>query len=368
MKNGWSPSDVTQAAAGGRLPRRFRLLHRNELDAVLRPAWAVKGLLPQTGLAVCYGPSGAGKTFLLLDLVCAIAEGAEWFGHRSAKAPVIYLCLEGAPGFVSRIRAWEAARKRGLPELVRCSVQEFDLHDEEAVEALVRSVLGLTCCLPAGLAPPIVVIDTLNRATVGADENSSVSMGESIGACTRISEGIGGLVVLGHHSGKDMERGMRGHNSLAAAADAVLLVRRSGQKRTWDAQKVKDGQDGVSGTFELESVVVGHDSDGEQVTSCVVNPVCSPEPLRPTVPRRLAMALAALKALLPPEASRDLELVIPEARWREAFLSACPATSGSGKRTAVARARADLFEAGLVIAHEDQFRLTPAGVSMLLLD
>jgi hypothetical protein len=365
MKNSWSTPDAPTTSAGARLTRRFRLLHRNELDAVLRPAWAVKGLLPQSGLAVCYGPSGAGKTFLLLDMACAIAEGAEWFGHRTTKAPIIYLCLEGAPGFVSQIRAWEAAHKRGLPELVRCSVQAFDLHDEESVESLIRSVLGLTCCLPAGLAPPIVVIDTLNRATVGGDENSSVSMGQSIGACTRIADETGGLVILGHHTGKDMDRGMRGHNSLASAADAVLLVRRSGQKRTWEAQKVKDGQDGLTGAFELETVVLGIDHDGAQVTSCVVNAMGTPEPARPAVPRRLAAALAALKASLPVDSSKDQELSIPEAHWREAFLSTCPATSGSGRRTAVSRARADLFDAGVVIAIGDRLGVTPAGVSML---
>lgn len=347
--------------------RRFRLLHRRDLDSVLRPAWAVKGLLPQTGLAVCYGPSGAGKSFLLLDLVCAIAEGSEWFGRRTTRAPVIYLCLEGAAGFVTRIQAWETARKRSLPELVRCSFQPFELHDPEAVDALLHSVTSWLCCLPEGLPPPIVVIDTLHQATAGTDENSAMAMGDSIRACGRIADETAGLTVLAHHTGKDLERGMRGSNALAAAADAVLLVRRNGQKRVWEAQKVKDGQDGMTGNFELETVVLGLDVDGEQVTSCVVTPgEVSEAPLRQRVPPRLAAALRSLKEVLPHGITLDEDLVVPESQWREAFLADCSAPSSSCKRNALSRARSALLDAGLVAERGDQLEVTEEGRKLLL--
>lgn len=348
-----------------KLSRRIRLLHRRDLDEVLQPGWAVKGFLPNTGLAVFYGPSGAGKSFLLLDLVCAVAEGAEWFGRRTTKAPVIYLCLEGAPGFVSRIYAWESARKRSLPELVRCSFQAFDLHDDDAVDALLQSVMGLMCTLPEGLPPPIVVVDTLSRATVGADENGAVAMGQTTRACARISDVTRGLVVLVHHTGKDMDRGMRGHNSLFAAADAVVLVQRSGQNRGFEVKKAKDGEDGVGAGFELATVILGVDAEGDDVTSCIVKPTeISPSRLKQSVPRSVAPALRVLKELLAEATNTEPPLVL-DAQWRESFVAGCSAASPSGKRNALMRARAALLEATLVFDRGEFLEVTPAGIDLL---
>jgi hypothetical protein len=348
-----------------KLSRRIRLLHRRELDSVLQPGWAVKGLLPQTGLAVFYGPSGAGKSFLLLDMVCAVAEGADWFGRRTNKAPIIYLCLEGAPGFVSRIKAWEAAHKRALPELVRCSFQPFDIHDPDAVDSLLHSVMGLMSTLPDGLPAPVVVVDTLSRATAGADENGPVAMGLTTNACARIADATGGLVVLVHHTGKDMDRGMRGHNSLFAAADCVVLVQRSGEHRAFEVKKAKDGEDGIGAGFELETVVLGVDPDGDQVTSCVVTAAEAPDAkTRQAVPRGVAPALVALKELLPEVSSAGPPRVLEE-RWRDAFVASCTAASSSGKRSALSRARATLLECSLVVTIGEFLEVTPAGMDML---
>lgn len=57
-------------------PARFTLLTRAEL--ITRPPvqWLIRGVLPAQGLAAIYGPSGSGKSFLALDAIMAIAEGA----------------------------------------------------------------------------------------------------------------------------------------------------------------------------------------------------------------------------------------------------------------------------------------------------
>lgn len=347
-----------------KLSRRIRLLHRRELDSVLQPGWAVKGLIPQTGLAVVYGPSGAGKSFLLLDMVCAIAEGADWFGRRTTKAPIIYLCLEGAPGFVSRIRAWETAHKRALPELVRCSLQPFDLHDPDAVESLLDSVRGLMATLPEGTPAPILVVDTLSRATVGADENGPVAMGLTTNACARIAEVTGGLAILVHHTGKDMDRGMRGHNSLFAAADCVVLVQRCSEGRSFEVKKAKDGEDGIGSGFELSPVVLGLDTDGEEVRSCVVTPADAPPKRRDAVPRGIAPALRALKAVLSEQPNAEPPRAL-EKSWADAFLAAATASSRTGKASALSRARTALLKASLVVPSGEFLELTAAGTEMI---
>lgn len=345
--------------------RRLKVLNRRELDAVLHPAWVVKGLLPQSGLAVCYGASGAGKSFLLLDLACSIADGAEWFGRSTRRAPVAYLCLEGAAGFASRVRAWEVARKRTMPELLGVMPQSFRLHDAEDVDLLLDALDIFQRGLPSGLPPPVIVVDTLNRATAGSDENSSIAMGETIAGCTRLSEATAGLVLLAHHSGKDADRGMRGHTSLVSAADAVLLVTRSGKERRWVAEKVKEGQDGLGASFDLETVSLGPDEDGEDVTSCIVVPGQVLAETVGALPAALEAGMRALKKVLPADEAHLAEGV-SEAAWREALLEGCTAASASGRRNAVARARSAMLAAGFVSDVRGQLSPTPEGWEALL--
>ena len=342
--------------------RRFKLLNDRELDErCSRAGWS--GILPDTGLAVCYGASGAGKSSLLLDLACSIAEGGEWFGRRTRRTPVVYLCLEGKAGFAGRVKAWKVSRKRGMPELVRVVAQSFRLDETDDVSAdyaLSDFVRGL----PADLPAPVVVVDTLNRATAGSDENSSAAMGDTIAACTRISEMTGGLVLLVHHSGKDAERGMRGHTSLASAADAVLLVSRSGDKRSWTAEKVKEGQDGLGATFQLEAISLGLDDDGDEVTSCVVRPGEALTPVGPRVPAALRAALLALHEALPKGTMGPSEAVTSDA-WRDAMVRSCTAGSESGKRNAVKRAREAMLAAGVVLERDGQLHVSGEGRELL---
>ena len=115
-----------------------------------------------------------------------------------------------------------------------------------------------------------MVIDTLNRAAPDVDENSSQDMGRILQGVKELQRRTEGLVVLVHHSGKDLSRGMRGHSSLHAALDGAVEVERTGEERSWKAVKVKDGEDGHRHTFHLFRHVLGQDADGDDFSSCTV--------------------------------------------------------------------------------------------------
>ena len=59
------------------------------MDALL------KGVLHRGQVGIVYGPSGAGKTFAVLNLSYHLAHGRDWYGHRVKQAPVLYVGLEG---------------------------------------------------------------------------------------------------------------------------------------------------------------------------------------------------------------------------------------------------------------------------------
>lgn len=348
---------------------RYSILAAFQLQE--RPiTWAVKGLFPQKGLGLIYGASGAGKSFLVLDLAAAIAEGRPWFGHRTTKAPVIYLCLEGAAGFLGRIRAWEAFNGRALTEQVGFVRESFNLLNQECVLELLQAIGRFAKTVSADLGPPVIVIDTLNRAMPGADENGSSAMGAVLEACSLISEASGGLTLLVHHVGKDPERGARGHSSLIAAVDASLMVVRSAKGRFWESKKVKDGLDGTRGDFELEAVTLGVDADGDEISSCVVRSSESDatEAKAPEVSASVRTALLSLQAVLTltgAAGSAEGACAVSLEDWRAMLYENTTASSPSGKRNAFSRALSELQELGFVTVHGKSLEVSLAALELL---
>jgi hypothetical protein len=247
-------------------PPRFAVLTADDLARLPPVRWRVRGILPEQGLAAVYGPSGSGKSFLLLDLLGAVADGRAWFGYRVSPCAVTYIALEGEAGIGQRVNAYRVRHGRA-PAAMRFIAAPFALLEPGDVLDLADAIRA------AGGAGGVVAIDTLNRAAVGADENSSVDMSRLIEGAKALQRALGGVVVLVHHAGKDASRGLRGHSSLHGALDAVLEVTRDGDRREWRNAKAKDGGDGDAHPFRLEVVDLGVDADAEPVSSCTVAPV-----------------------------------------------------------------------------------------------
>lgn len=269
---------ATGESARGNTSRIYRLLSTLELSKLPAQQWIVKGALPDSGTAALFGPSGSGKTFLALDLAGAISSGRRWFGFRTRKTAVIYCALEGEAGIQKRVDAYTASHTAKLAD-VHFIVQPFNLRASDDRAALVEAIRA------TGIKAPVVILDTLNRAAPGVDENSSRDMGEVIAATKAIQYELGGLVLLVHHTGKNAAMGLRGHSSLHAALDSAVEVTRDGDARAWTLAKSKDGEDGGDHPFALEVVELGMDDDGDPITSCVVRPQDMRDAEKPRKPK-----------------------------------------------------------------------------------
>jgi hypothetical protein len=240
----------------------YTFLTTEELQLLPPTRWRVKGLFPDKGLASIYGPSGSGKSFLALDLMATIVLGRSFYGSKTIHCPVVYVALEGTGGIARRIEAYEMYHDIKLPSSFRVVTDMLSLFNSEApvfAEAIKEE----------GLDGGVIVIDTLAQSAPGSDENSSADMGRIISNAQLLQRETNGLVVLIHHTGKDLRRGARGHSSLGAALDGAIEVRRPQTGREWRREKVKDGEDGVITPFRLERVVLGIDEDGDEISSCV---------------------------------------------------------------------------------------------------
>ncbi len=244
---------------------RFQRLSASDLANTPPLRWLVRGVLPAEGLAALYGPSGSGKSFLVLDLACAVAGAADvWFSRRVVSAAVTYCALEGEAGLSKRLAAWSQFQKKPVPDGLGFVTKPFDLLMPADVDELAKDIKA------SGGAGGMIIIDTLNRSAPGADENSSVDMGNLIAASKQLQSMVDGLVLLVHHSGKDASKGLRGHSSLYAALDAAIEVSKADARREWSIAKSKDDETGAIHTFRLEIVSLEIDDEVEEVTSCVV--------------------------------------------------------------------------------------------------
>lgn len=258
MDAGWE----SQAATAQPAPNatRYLLLGSTHMHALPPLLWRVKGVLPAEGLAALFGPSASGKSFLALDMAAAIAQGSSWFGCRTRSAAVIYVALEGEGGFKNRVIAWERENASPIPTDLNFVMQPFKVNVQQDIDDLAAVVPKNS----------VIFIDTLNRAAPMADENSSRDMGEILEGAKRLQIATAGLVVLIHHTGKDVGKGLRGHSSLFAALDAAIQVERSVVGRAWGIAKAKDGEDGSKFPFKLKRHVLSQDGDGDEITSCTV--------------------------------------------------------------------------------------------------
>ena len=269
---------------------RYKLLTDGDLCKLPSIQWIIKNLLPSHGTAVVYGPSGSGKSFLVLDLLQSIAAGAEWFGQKVKQCSVTYIALEGEAGIAGRMEAYRT-KHGSTSSNIRYMVQPFNLLDADDINDLAEAIQA------AGTGG-VVVLDTMSRATPGVDENDSKSMSIVIATAKLLQDLIGGLVLLVHHTGKDASKGLRGHSSLYAALDCAIEVKRNGDLREWRIAKSKDGEDGASHPFKLEVVLLGQDNDGDNINSCVIVQDQSTKVIQKKMPSLGSNQLIAHKALV----------------------------------------------------------------------
>jgi len=245
---------------------RFNVQSIDQFNKRPPMTWRIKNVLPAQGLAIMYGRSGSGKTFLLLDLLLAIATSDEWFGHSINKASVCYVCLEGASGVHQRLAAWEKASGRPLPKNFKIITYPLDLMKTPHIHELANSIKE------TDFGSGVIAIDTLNAATPRMDENSSKDMGLAISNLKLLMTLTNSLVLTSHHTGKDESRGMRGHSSLLGAIDVEIYLKSTNSSRTWTLAKIRDYENGETHSFKLVTHELDTDEDGEIITSCSIEP------------------------------------------------------------------------------------------------
>lgn len=200
-----SPSPAVQPV---QVPQRQHLIPADDLKRLPLPKYALESYpIYQQCLNVLVGPSGAGKSFVAVDIAGTMSL---------AGATVVYIAGEGLFGYSARWEVWKASRRmKECPNLIFYD-QPVNFMDSEEIVRFIGEI--------APRKPAMIIVDTVARCMVGADENSTRDMGLFVGTCDKLIHTLGTGVLAIHHTGKDGK--MRGNTSLFGAADSVLFLRR----------------------------------------------------------------------------------------------------------------------------------------------
>jgi RecA/RadA recombinase len=258
------PDTPESIAAAEEKAARFKVISADEFTGRPPPEWLIKGILPKAELVVLFGESGAGKSFVALDMAGALDRGVGWRGHRVKQSRVVYIAAEGAGGFRNRMAAYCLHNK--------ISPKDLGVGVIHAAPNLLQKDDALDVCkaITAWGGADVVIVDTFAQTTPGANENAAEDMGKALAHCKGIHRHTGAVVMLVHHAGKDAARGARGWSGLKAAADAEIEITRGVGGRMLRTSKQKDGEDDMKFGFDLQPLPIGADADGDVITSCVV--------------------------------------------------------------------------------------------------
>ena len=268
------------------------------------PPSLIKGLLPRNGIAFIGGQSGAGKTFVAVDLAVALATGQSFFGKRTKdRVGVLFIAGEGAETIQPRLTIARMARNvdETLPIAWASTFPDFTKVEE--VRAFMQELKALKAFMQDkhGVRLGAIVIDTLAAVFSLQDENDNAEAAKIIRAMKVIGETLDVLMVPIHHYGKGAETGLRGASAWRAGCDAVLSITAERNQLTgvvsnhslWLA-KSRVGEEGAVGAFSLRTMLLGVDEDGDELTSCYVVPEAA---VKQTVAARREAEAVALEML-----------------------------------------------------------------------
>lgn len=187
------------------------------------PEELITGILRRGHKMLISGSSKAGKSFLLMELCIAIAEGTPWLGFPCKKGRVLYVNLEIDPASaINRFLEIYAALKlaiKNADSIVVWNLRGHAVPLDQLVPKLIRRVRNQHF--------DAIVIDPIYKVITG-DENNASEMGAFCNQFDKICTETGCSAIYCHHHSKGaqgMKRAMdraSGSGVFARDPDAQL--------------------------------------------------------------------------------------------------------------------------------------------------
>lgn len=202
----------------------------------------------------------------------------------------------------------------------------------------------------------------------GGDENAAKDQNIAAANLQQVQDLTDAHIALIGHTGKDESRGARGSNAHLGDVDMMVQISVVGSVRTATVKKINDGVEGVLTRFLTVPVTLGHDEEGDLITTAIVSdevPMGQAAGLSKTQQRAmelLEVALADEGEPAPVSGKHPKGVtVVPVERWREQCRTGglSPAgTEGAAKR-AFNRSMSDLISLHRIDVRDDLVWIIP---------
>ena len=183
----------------------------------------IEGILRQGHKMLLVGPSKSGKSFSLIELCIAIAEGSKWMGKQCKQGDVLYVNFE--------------LDRASCLHRFKDVYQTLGLVPNNANRIFIWNLRGKTPALDQ-LVPKLirraekkkyiaVVVDPIYKVITG-DENSASEMAKFCNQFDKIADALGASVIYAHHHSKGAQGGKKsmdrasGSGVFARDPDALL--------------------------------------------------------------------------------------------------------------------------------------------------
>ena len=183
----------------------------------------IEGILRQGHKMLLVGPSKSGKSFSLIELCIAIAEGTKWMGRQCKQGDVLYVNFE--------------LDRASCLHRFKDVYQTLGLTPNNANRIFIWNLRGKTPALDQ-LVPKLirraekkkyiaVVVDPIYKVITG-DENSASEMAKFCNQFDKIADALGASVIYAHHHSKGAQSGKKsmdrasGSGVFARDPDALL--------------------------------------------------------------------------------------------------------------------------------------------------
>ncbi len=185
----------------------------------------IHNVLRQGHKMLIAGPSKAGKSYALIELCCAIAEGKSWLGNDCAKGRVMYVNLElDRASCLHRFKDVYTSlnwKPENLGNIDIWNLRGTSIPMDKLSPKLIRRALKKNYIA--------VVIDPIYKVITG-DENSADQMAHFCNQFDKVCNELGCAVIYCHHHSKGAQGGKRsmdrasGSGVFARDPDALLDV------------------------------------------------------------------------------------------------------------------------------------------------
>ncbi len=201
--------------------------------------WLIPGILPKEGVVILYGVPGTFKSFLAIDWALSVGFGYGWLGREIKQGGVVYIAGEGSGGLRSRVLAWKSYHGKSGNSEIRWITQAVNLNNIESILPLEKALGEIA----QEIALNLIIIDTFSRNSGDSDENSNKDVKIFMRDLNRMREQYNCSILLIHHAGKDLSKGIRGASAFTGDSETNICLEHAGSgaiKMTIPKQKEKD--------------------------------------------------------------------------------------------------------------------------------